>query len=275
MELRRNVCYERLMPQKKRPAAKRKERIPIPSDVKRQVTLEAGCKCCMTNCTAEIGLQIHHIDEDPSNNDPSNLILLCANHHTLATEGKVDRKACRQLKQLAVKRAAPPTIDYEKLAVALASQLVEGSAPKPLQMESLSLQEAAVRIESEIASGVELLARSKEALYVWISPRQWDFRQLKAVFLAIACLVSGDPRAQTVEIGLANISGLSGSLGSDDIGVWRVVLDLRRAGEVCGGSLSATKFWADAIVLLTAGDNFRIGQFQIPFSEFEARTWNP
>lgn len=28
-------------------------------------------------------LEVHHVDEDPSNNDPRNLVTLCVHHHNL------------------------------------------------------------------------------------------------------------------------------------------------------------------------------------------------
>lgn len=44
----------------------------------------ACCVCGYTNVNA---LEVHHIDRDRSNNDLSNLIILCANCHTLEHKG--------------------------------------------------------------------------------------------------------------------------------------------------------------------------------------------
>jgi len=53
----------------------------------------------MRDCRAESTLDFHHIDQDPSNNEPDNLIVLCSNHHRMATDGRVDRKACLAIKK--------------------------------------------------------------------------------------------------------------------------------------------------------------------------------
>lgn len=71
----------------------------VPRDIERQIYIQAGYRCSVPNCGHEIGLDIHHIDGNPNNNSPENLLLLCAVHHRLATSGKMDRKACRKIKE--------------------------------------------------------------------------------------------------------------------------------------------------------------------------------
>jgi hypothetical protein len=56
-----------------------KKRTPIPDEVAALVMFEQGHRCCM--CGSETSLQIHHIDENPSNNDRANLAVLCVSHH--------------------------------------------------------------------------------------------------------------------------------------------------------------------------------------------------
>lgn len=57
-----------------------KERVPPPKAVRDAVMDEFNHKCAI--CGKERP-QVHHIDEDPSNNDPLNLIPLCPNHHLI------------------------------------------------------------------------------------------------------------------------------------------------------------------------------------------------
>ncbi len=57
----------------------RKRRVPIRMSVKKEVFERAENVC--QHCGHSFGLDIHHIDENPSNNRMSNLILLCANCH--------------------------------------------------------------------------------------------------------------------------------------------------------------------------------------------------
>src|ERR1700752_866453 len=54
-----------------------KKRIPIPKLVANEVMTksEGNCYC------GKRGAHIHHLDEDPSNNNFDNLILLCFEHH--------------------------------------------------------------------------------------------------------------------------------------------------------------------------------------------------
>lgn len=48
-----------------------------------EAVIAAERMCCVCR-TAGGGIQIHHIDEDPENNDPSNLAVLCPRHHSEA-----------------------------------------------------------------------------------------------------------------------------------------------------------------------------------------------
>ncbi|MCD4805645.1 MAG: HNH endonuclease, partial [Desulfobacterales bacterium] len=77
-----------------------KIRSTIPAEIKRSLFIECGFKCSMPRCEHEQGLQIHHINGDPNNNELENLIVLCSVHHSLATNNKIDRKFCKQLKQI-------------------------------------------------------------------------------------------------------------------------------------------------------------------------------
>ncbi|HEY9789560.1 MAG TPA: HNH endonuclease signature motif containing protein [Candidatus Obscuribacterales bacterium] len=54
----------------------KKERIPIPDELAARILYEQDRTCCKCN---EHGrrVQIHHIDDDPSNNSPKNLAVLC------------------------------------------------------------------------------------------------------------------------------------------------------------------------------------------------------
>ena len=57
-----------------------KARKNIPKGVKEQVLKEFNYRCSI--CGADRP-QLHHIDEDPSNNDPQNIIPLCPNCHLI------------------------------------------------------------------------------------------------------------------------------------------------------------------------------------------------
>jgi hypothetical protein len=56
-----------------------KKRIPIKKSQKINIYKRANNRC--QHCGHDNGLEIHHIDENPANNNMGNLILLCANCH--------------------------------------------------------------------------------------------------------------------------------------------------------------------------------------------------
>lgn len=58
-----------------------KRRTPIKQSVKREIFERAGNSC--QHCGHTFGLEIHHIDENPSNNSKENLVILCANCHKM------------------------------------------------------------------------------------------------------------------------------------------------------------------------------------------------
>jgi hypothetical protein len=57
-------------------------RKPIPKDVASQILLANRHACCICQ---SFQVQLHHIDEDPANNDPENIAALCLPHHDQAS----------------------------------------------------------------------------------------------------------------------------------------------------------------------------------------------
>lgn len=62
-------------------------REPVPVKTRREVLLRAKNKCQYPGCKIKEGrdikLHIHHKDQVPGNNKPSNLMALCATHHNV------------------------------------------------------------------------------------------------------------------------------------------------------------------------------------------------
>lgn len=243
-------------------------RVPIPAGVQREIYVEAGYRCSLARCPHEIGLEIHHIDEDPSNNAPGNLLLLCANHHSLATAKKIDRKACAQIKGLLPKSTV---VDEEKLARLLALHLAStGDWPDPLGPAEHTPQELASRIALEVGGRVEVLGIQRDQILIWLKVGQWLLPQIKNAFLAIACLLSEEGNARVLEIGLSNTADFPNTVGGS-VGNWRVRIDLLAARHVARSKHVGKDFWSKVRVLITAGDNFRTEQVEISFDDFEAR----
>lgn len=63
---------------------KSKQRIPIPKKVKVQLIRERGGLC--ERCKENIYHHLHHLDGNPSNNNPSNLLLVCYDCHLEITK---------------------------------------------------------------------------------------------------------------------------------------------------------------------------------------------
>lgn len=57
-----------------------KRRKKIRSEIETEILFNSDKTCCICKDPNKGG-QIHHIDEDPGNNDPSNLIVVCTHHH--------------------------------------------------------------------------------------------------------------------------------------------------------------------------------------------------
>ncbi|MBI6780070.1 HNH endonuclease signature motif containing protein [Pseudomonas syringae] len=71
---------------------RKKKRIPIPTDLAAQVLFLSDRTCCVCRTKGK-PVQIHHIDEDPSNNLASNLSTLCFDcHRETQIRGGFDRK---------------------------------------------------------------------------------------------------------------------------------------------------------------------------------------
>lgn len=84
----------------------RKRRIKIPTRIRRELLLECGFKCSMTLCTERSNLEAHHINFKPSDNGKQNLIMFCRNHHAMANNKEIDKKACLLLKEM-LRRSMP------------------------------------------------------------------------------------------------------------------------------------------------------------------------
>src|SRR5438094_1913304 len=59
-----------------------KPRTPVPPDVSAAVMFASDRTCCVCRQPG-LGVQIHHLDEDPTNHDPTNLAVLCLQDHNL------------------------------------------------------------------------------------------------------------------------------------------------------------------------------------------------
>lgn len=98
----------------------KKTRIPIPKDIAADILYSFDRTCCVCNERGK-SIQIHHIDEDPSNNKLDNLSVLCLEcHEETQIKGgfgrKLDAKQITKYKQEWVKRVADRRHKADNLA---------------------------------------------------------------------------------------------------------------------------------------------------------------
>jgi len=74
---------------------------------------EAGHSCSVQHCSEHI-VEIHHIDENRDNNDPSNLIVLCDKHHKLAHKKNITRMELKDYKKLLSQPKSTQYLEYSK-----------------------------------------------------------------------------------------------------------------------------------------------------------------
>jgi hypothetical protein len=90
----------------KQPRASRKSRLAVPRVTADKVKALFRHRCAV--CAAPY-MELHHIDEDPGNNDEKNLILLCSNCHHGRVHGQghtLDQHALRLYRELGHRFAA-------------------------------------------------------------------------------------------------------------------------------------------------------------------------
>jgi 5-methylcytosine-specific restriction endonuclease McrA len=72
-----------------------KVRVSIPTATRQQVYARAMGRCERPRCSYSGKLHIHHIDENPSNNSPTNLVAVCPNCHSRIHDGEFSIDAQR------------------------------------------------------------------------------------------------------------------------------------------------------------------------------------
>jgi hypothetical protein len=73
------------------------DRPTITAQLRREVVVEAGDRCAIPTCR-QVPIEVHHIDEDPTNNVFENLIALCPNCHARVTKDEIPAAHVRMYK---------------------------------------------------------------------------------------------------------------------------------------------------------------------------------
>jgi hypothetical protein len=83
----------------------------VPQKTKMLLQKEAESKCPLCSSDDVDHFQFHHIDENPENNDPANLLMLCPTCHSKITKGDIERSEVEKTKRrLGVKKQVGGTI---------------------------------------------------------------------------------------------------------------------------------------------------------------------
>lgn len=71
----------------------------FPMKLRRELHIECCHKCSIPNCQIQIGLQPHHINYKHNDNKNENILMLCPNHHDLATKRIITKLECQLYKK--------------------------------------------------------------------------------------------------------------------------------------------------------------------------------
>jgi hypothetical protein len=120
-----------------------KPRTPIPDDVSAEVMFQHDRTCCICH-QRELAVQIHHVDENPTNHAINNLAVLCLEHHEQTqTRGGFAKK----LKAADVVRSRDDWIFRVRVRRDKADELViqhtAGMAPAQLEAEDWNIPSTA------------------------------------------------------------------------------------------------------------------------------------
>jgi hypothetical protein len=78
---------------------KPRPKIPKENKVRAELQLEINSKCPFCPSTDVGHFQVHHIDENPSNNDIKNLLMLCPTCHSKITKGDISKQIVLEIKK--------------------------------------------------------------------------------------------------------------------------------------------------------------------------------
>jgi hypothetical protein len=144
------------------------KRSSIPMDIKLQVLHEAGYRCSIPACRMIVTLDIHHCEyvSKGGSNDPSNLLVLCPNCHSLHHRGIIPDESIRAWKMFQMslnealdKNAVDILLALDKLKVEL-----KVSGEGVLECASL-VASGFIDVEEYHSGSLEIFTKSDEYGY--------------------------------------------------------------------------------------------------------------
>lgn len=146
-----------------------KKRVPIPAELATEVLFASDRTCCICNERGK-AIQIHHIDENPSNNIFENLCVVCLEcHNQTQTSGGFGRKLNKELvikyRNEWLERVQKRRIDSDKLAVSkIIGDTSEKTNKTPEESVTVETLPYSVARSNEILEYVKSLPELKKEL---------------------------------------------------------------------------------------------------------------
>ena len=92
------------------------DRPSIPALLRREINVEAGHECSVTNCKEHTYLEIHHINGNREDNRKENLILLCDKHHKMAHNDVISKQELYEYKRILQRNLLPSNFERAREA---------------------------------------------------------------------------------------------------------------------------------------------------------------
>jgi hypothetical protein len=172
-----------------------------------------------------------------------------------------------------IRRSTPP-IDHVELARLISENLkTDSNIPDAYGDKAQSLQDLAATVEAELGLKVEVIGQIGNRLVVWLKLPLTRISQLKYLLLGTACIVSGYPGTDIIEVGPSNTHEANHACVLQHIGTLRFTFDAAAAQETARSKISGTQFWRSARVVICRDPNFLQQSFStITFNDFESRS---
>ena len=143
----------------------------IPGHTRQLVLLDAGYKCANPTCRHILTLELHHIVwvKDGGKDDPSNLLALCPNCHSLHTRGHIPDHAIRTWKNLllALNSNNHATADLLLMLWADEDRIAAVEDPKSIPPPFRFTGDGLPALSGLIASGLIEISRRYSGVNAW------------------------------------------------------------------------------------------------------------